>query len=240
MVGAIGIGAGTSVTADGHDIPVVIESVTPEQDLIVLRNESDSEVDISGYVIDWEHNGSQTQRDTLPSDATIEAGGTYRVASGYNDIEADHDFEYDAGRINNEDPDVVALLTPSEANVVATFDPVTGEAGSGDPVDGGDGGDSGDDGGDGDGGDGEDTDDDGETVEDGEEVDDDDSDDSDDDDSDDSDDDDSDDSDDDDSDGGDESAGDDTEDCPDCDEDHAADEDCPEEEPEPEPEEDDC
>ena len=130
------IGAGSQVTADGHDVPVVIESVTPEEDLIILRNEGDSEVDISGYVLKWLYNNPDyRQRDEIPDGTQIAAGGELRITSGYYDTEADIDYGYGAGRINNDGTNVIALLTPSEEYEVSVYDTSTGETEPGDPVD---------------------------------------------------------------------------------------------------------
>jgi hypothetical protein len=56
------LAVGSNVSADGHDVSVVIESVTPQEDLIVLRNEGASDVDLSGYVIRWLYNDPDTTR----------------------------------------------------------------------------------------------------------------------------------------------------------------------------------
>lgn len=126
IVGLVGVGS--QVSADGHDVPVVIESVTPEQDLIVLRNEGNSDVDLSGYVIRWQYgNPDYDQEDSLPAGTVVEAGGELRITSGYYDTEADIDYGYDAGRIANEETNIIALLTPSEENEVSVYSTSRGE-----------------------------------------------------------------------------------------------------------------
>ncbi|MDG5758002.1 hypothetical protein QA600_01455 [Natronococcus sp. A-GB1] len=129
-------GIGSQAAADGHDVPVVIESVTPEQDLIVLRNEGESTVDLSGYIVDWLYNNPDyDQSDSLPSGTEIAAGGELRVTSGYYDTDADVTYDYDGGRIDNEGTNVIALYTPSRSNAVSVYDTSTGETEPGDPVD---------------------------------------------------------------------------------------------------------
>lgn len=130
------VGIGSQAAADGHDVPVAIESVTPEQDLIVLRNEGESTVDLSGYIVDWLYNNPDyDQSDSLPNGTEIEAGGELRVTSGYYDTDADVTYDYDGGRIDNEGTNVIALYTPSRSNAVSVYDTSTGETEPGDPVD---------------------------------------------------------------------------------------------------------
>ncbi|WP_160167141.1 hypothetical protein [Natronococcus amylolyticus] len=129
-------GIGSQAAADGHDVPVVIGSVTPEQDLIVLRNEGESTVDLSGYIVDWLYNNPDyDQSDSLPSGTEIAAGGELRITSGYYDTDADVTYDYEAGRIDNEGTNVIALYTPSRSNAVSVYDTSTGETEPGDPVD---------------------------------------------------------------------------------------------------------
>ncbi|WP_293033580.1 hypothetical protein [Natronococcus sp.] len=130
------VGIGSQAAADGHDVPVVIESVTPDQDLIVLRNEGESTVDLSDYIVDWLYNSPDyDQSDSLPSGTEIEAGGELRVTSGYYDTDADVTYDYGAGRIDNEGTNVIALYTPSRSDAVSVYDTSTGETEPGDPVD---------------------------------------------------------------------------------------------------------
>lgn len=129
-------GIGSQAAADGHDVPVVIESVTPEQDLIVLRNDGESAVDLSGYIVDWLYNNPDyDQSDSLPSGTEIEAGGELRITSGYYDTEADVTYDYENGRVDNEGTNVIALYTPSRTHAVSVYDTSTGETEPGDPVD---------------------------------------------------------------------------------------------------------
>lgn len=117
------LGVGTQVTASEHDVPVVIEAVSPEEDLIVLRNTGDEDVDLSGYVIDWEYeNDNVDQSDSLPEGTALPTGAALRIAGGYYDVAADVDFGYEAGRINNDYTDVIALQTPGRDRNVSVFD----------------------------------------------------------------------------------------------------------------------
>jgi hypothetical protein len=130
------LAVGSNVSADGHDVPVVIESVTPREDLIVLRNEGDSDVDLSGYVIRWLYNNpDNTQEDALPEDTVIEAGGTLRITSGFYDTEADVTYDYGNGRINNDGTNTIALLTPSQQEEVSVYEGDGSGAEGDDPVD---------------------------------------------------------------------------------------------------------
>ena len=122
------VGAGFQVAADGHDTPVVIESVTPEHDLIVLRNEGDSDVDLSNYVIDWIYNHpGANQEDSLPEGSVIAAGDELHITSGYYDTDADVTYDYDNGRIDNDNTNIIALLTPDQGSEVSVYDTSTGE-----------------------------------------------------------------------------------------------------------------
>lgn len=129
------VGFGTAL-ADGHEISIVIAEVDAENETVVLENTGDTDVDLSGYVIDWEHNGDKNQTDSLPEETTVPAGGKLTIASGYTDAEGDVTYDYGNGRINNEDPDVIALLTPSEKVVATSDDEVTGGEGGNDTDDG--------------------------------------------------------------------------------------------------------
>lgn len=130
------VGVGSQVAADGHDVPVVIASVVPDQDLIVLRNQGESEVDLSGYVLAWQYgNPDYNQRNEIPDGTQIAAGEELRITSGYYDTEADIDYGHGAGRIANEDTNIIALLTPSEQNEVSVYDTSSGETEPADSVD---------------------------------------------------------------------------------------------------------
>lgn len=42
------------------------------------------------------------------------------IASGYDGSDGDVTYDHEVGRINDDDPDVIALLTPDEDEVVTT------------------------------------------------------------------------------------------------------------------------
>lgn len=133
IAGTVGFG---TVLADEHEVPIVIAEVNAENETVVLENTGETDVDISGYVIDWEHNDNKNQTDSLPEETTVAAGEKLTIASGYTDAQSDVTYDYDNGRINNEDPDVIALLTASEEVVATSDDEATGGEGENDSDDG--------------------------------------------------------------------------------------------------------
>jgi hypothetical protein len=62
------------------------------------------------------------QEDALPEDTVIEAGGSLRITSGYYETEADIDYGYEGGRINNDGTNTIALLTPSQQEEVSVYE----------------------------------------------------------------------------------------------------------------------
>lgn len=127
-VGVTGLlGAGSRVIADGHEIPVLIAGVNPTEETVVLENMGNETVDLGGYQLDWEYADDETQTDTFEQDVTIEAGAQLVVWTGFQstqieDVEYDYQIaSYDQGRINDENPDVIAFLSPG-GEVVATSD----------------------------------------------------------------------------------------------------------------------
>lgn len=222
-----GLSMGSSVLATGHT-PLYFETVDEEGDFVVIGNAGDEDFDLSGYVIDWEYGQPEDQTDEIPSGIVVPAGGTVKLASGYDEAgaaDADHDFGYEAGRIRDDSSDTIAIHEPGMETLVITSgdhqDPPEdpngddGDNGDGDDGDGDDGdngdvddGDDGDDDRDDDGDDGDDSDDEDEDVREVEPEE-------------------------------EEREG---EDCPEeeSEEEESDDDDCPEEEPEPEPEEEDC
>ena len=228
------LSAGSSVIATEHT-PLYFETINEEGDYVVIGNAGDEDFDLSGYIIDWEYNQQEDQTDEIPEGIVVPAGGTVKLASGYDEAgaeDADHSFDYDAGRIRDEGTDRIAIHEPGMDTLVITSgdhrDPPEDPNGDGDNGDDGDG----DDGDDGDGDDRDDGDD-GDGDRDGDDRDDDDGDDGDDRD---------------DREGEDERETEPKEeeevegdDCPEEEkEEESDDDDCPEEEPEPEPKEDDC
>lgn len=127
-VGITGLlGAGSLVSANEHEIPVIIVKVNPVKETIVLENIGNEPADLGGYRMDWEHADDQDQTDAFEQGVTIEAGARLVVWTGFQstqipDVDYDHRIaDYDQGRINDDNPDVIALLSPG-GMVVATSD----------------------------------------------------------------------------------------------------------------------
>lgn len=119
-------GLSSSAGADAS-IPVEIAEVYPEEDVVILQNTGDEDIDLGGYVMDWEHEDDTDQTDPIPEGTTIGAGQHLSVWAGFQStqvdpIEADVRLaEYDNGRINASEPDVIALLSP-DGGVVDQFE----------------------------------------------------------------------------------------------------------------------
>ncbi|QLK26545.1 lamin tail domain-containing protein [Natrinema zhouii] len=136
---AAGIGISGNVLADGHELPVKIVEVNPTEETVILENTGSETVDLGGYLLDWEHENDEDQTKAFEEGVTIEPGKQLSVWSGFQstqigDVKADYQIaDYDHGRINDQDPDVIALLSP-EGELVATSDGYTsgGDNSSGD------------------------------------------------------------------------------------------------------------
>lgn len=121
------LGVGSQVLADEHAIPVIIADVNPMEETVVLENIGNDAVDLAGYRIDWEHSEEQTQTDAFEESVTIEAGAQLVVWSGFQSTqipEVEYDYRivnHGNGRINDDNLDVVAFLSPG-GEVVATSD----------------------------------------------------------------------------------------------------------------------
>lgn len=115
------------------DLPVEI-SQNAEEEYITITNTGDEEVDLTGYQINFEagEDSNVNQIRELSGEVLIPAGEDILVPTGSNEISGDNIGElvdpYQTEVLNNENPDVVALLDP-DGNVVAS----TGETGSSDP-----------------------------------------------------------------------------------------------------------
>ncbi|XVH31322.1 hypothetical protein ACNS7O_13140 [Haloferacaceae archaeon DSL9] len=135
VAGTLGLGIGTNVLADGHDIPVSIVDVDVITEVVTLQNDGDGDIDLSGYVIDWEYEGDQNQSDELPEGTIIQAGGELTIASGFTSQgapvpeDADVLYDYGAGRINDDGGDTIALHAPGQSDVVDTFETSGDESG---------------------------------------------------------------------------------------------------------------
>lgn len=113
------------------DLPLEIEQ-NVEDEYVVIRNVGDEEVDISNYQINFEagEDSNEDQIRQLPSDVVIGPGEEIIVPTGALKVEGDNVVQltdpYETERLNNEDPDVVALLDPDD-NVVVRSDGSTGD-----------------------------------------------------------------------------------------------------------------
>lgn len=140
------VGAGSTLAVAGLtssaganvSIPVEIANVYPVEEVVILENTGDEDIDLGGYVIDWEHEGDQDQTDSIPQGTTIGAGQSLSVWSGFQSeqvppIEADVRLgEYGNGRINDSESDVIALLT-SGGDVVDGTEETVGDSPGYDP-----------------------------------------------------------------------------------------------------------
>lgn len=115
-----------------------------EDEYVTIRNLGEDDADITGYSINFEAapDDNVDQIRQLAGDVVIPAGEEIRVATGALEVSGDNVVQladpYDGEVLNNEDPDVVALLNADGETVVSS-----GETGGGDDDD--DGGDDGDD-----------------------------------------------------------------------------------------------
>ncbi|WP_122088277.1 lamin tail domain-containing protein [Halalkalicoccus subterraneus] len=111
--------------------------VDAEAETVTIVNNGDSAVDLTGYQMNFEAGGDSEvdQTRTLAGEVIIEAGDSVTVATGAGD-EGDVSLEdpYEGEVLNNENPDVVALLSP-EGNVVASTDETGSPDESGDEED---------------------------------------------------------------------------------------------------------
>lgn len=102
-----------------------------EAELVTITNNGDSEVDLTGYQMNFEAgpDSEVNQTRTLAGEVTIGAGESVTVATGAGesgDVSLEEPYEGEV--LNNENPDVVALLSPEGDEVATTGD----TSGSGD------------------------------------------------------------------------------------------------------------
>lgn len=108
------------------DLPVEIAQHAVDE-YVVIRNVGDDEIDLTSYQINFEagEDSNEDQIRTLAGEVTVAAGEEIIVPTGVNEVSGDNvvelDDPYETERLNNEDPDVVALLDP-EGNVVVQSD----------------------------------------------------------------------------------------------------------------------
>ena len=115
-VATIGIGATQVIGTDKLSIKI---RVNAEDEYITLKNTGDSKADLSNYRIDLEYSDQTTQDQSLQDNTVIPAGDSIRVGTGSKTKgDVDQSLGYDKAMLNNENPDVVALLN-TDGDVVA-------------------------------------------------------------------------------------------------------------------------
>lgn len=127
MLAVTGVGATTVLGDSDYSTErknIDIKEVNAESEYVVFVNNSDSDLDISNFVVAFDYmNPEYDQRRALPKGTTISANGTLKVATGAKDVaDADVTFDYDGEVLNNDEPDTVALLTtnPVEDEAIAS------------------------------------------------------------------------------------------------------------------------
>ena len=123
-----GAAAIAGLLSPGHtiaqeDLPLEIEQ-NAEDEYVIIRNVGDEEVDITGYSINFEagEDSNVDQIRELDGEVVIGPGEEVTVATGEQttiDVDVELADPYEGFVLNNEDPDVVALLDEDE-NIVAT------------------------------------------------------------------------------------------------------------------------
>ena len=123
VAGTVGLSS-TGVFGASENQSIYFGEINAEEEYFVLKNTSESSIDVSGYIVRLEYaNDSDTQKDTLPQDTVIPAGGSLTVASGDKDVaSADVTLKFNGPQMNNDHDDVYALLTPSGDIVVRSDD----------------------------------------------------------------------------------------------------------------------
>lgn len=106
------------------DLPLEIEQ-TAKDEYVVIRNVGDEEVDITGYQINFEagEGSNVDQIRELDGEVIIGPGEEILVPTGGLAVLNGDAFlkdPYETEVLNNEEPDVVALLTPSGETVTTT------------------------------------------------------------------------------------------------------------------------
>ncbi len=93
-----------------ESVPIEIAKVEPEAEFVTFENTEMEDVDVSGYVVEFEYDNDGTdQRRTLPEGTVIGGGQSLIVATGAKEVpEADVKLDYDGDVLNNDDTDVVA------------------------------------------------------------------------------------------------------------------------------------
>lgn len=102
--------------------PVRIVSVDVETEHIILTNEGDQDIDLSGYIVNyhWDRDLSREAglEDTIPDNVVIEAGGELVLDTGCTDVGADVRLgDYGNCQYRDDREFIIALLTPDRGFV---------------------------------------------------------------------------------------------------------------------------
>lgn len=110
---------------DPPAVPVRVVDVDAPAERVVLENDGDREVDLTGYRLDFEYGQPAEQVRTFPMGTLVGAGERLVVETGAEppgDPPADVRFTYLTAVLNDADPDTVALLTPAGDPVTSRRD----------------------------------------------------------------------------------------------------------------------
>lgn len=114
--------AGANTVLAQEDSSLQIVDADREGEYVVIENQGDSAFDLSGYYMEFEYKQNVSQRRQFPADTVIAAGSTLVVATGAREVpDADVTFNYEGSVIRNDEVDYLAILTPDESTVVATY-----------------------------------------------------------------------------------------------------------------------
>lgn len=120
----LGVGVSDTVLAqNAAPEGIYFTDVNAEGEYVVIENRSDSDVDLSGYYINFEYQDPTNQRKEFQSGTVIEAHSQLKIATGAEPVpDADVTFDYNVPRIHNTEPDNFAILMPDSETVVAKSD----------------------------------------------------------------------------------------------------------------------
>lgn len=122
VAAALGVAGGGTVLASEHSTVLVFREVNPGQEYVIIGNTGESEIDLSGYWMEFELGQQVSQARQFPEGTTIEAGGTLKVASGAVSVEDAVSLGYTGEVMRNDGSDTMAVLAPDEETVVIRSD----------------------------------------------------------------------------------------------------------------------
>lgn len=127
-VAAVGAAGTTFALQQDDQSELTFGEINADAEYLVIHNEEDTDIDIDGYVMDWEHaNEDYSQEDEFADEygtTVIDAEDSITVATGARDVEdADVDFEHHENdeQMRNDGSDVYAILDES-GEVIARSD----------------------------------------------------------------------------------------------------------------------